>query len=326
MRILVADDSPVYRTMLKNLLEEWGYDVVLVADGTQAHRVLDSDHTPPLAILDCVMPGLTGLDLCKIIRTRKQSYVYTILLSANGEQADVMKGFELGADDYLRKPFEELELKARLKVGERIICTQEELFKAREALLFEATHDCLMRLWNRKAILDLLAQELSRAIRLGTPLSIFLADLDFFKNINDCYGHLVGDDVLRTVASGIARTVREYDYVGRYGGEEFLVVLPNCNEDAAHDVAERVRRHIAEEPILNTPAKVQITVSIGLCCWQFGQELVDLLHATDLALYRAKRNGRNCVERTNTTGAVEKVLSKPEYHAGSTDGTGEQVQ
>jgi diguanylate cyclase (GGDEF)-like protein len=252
--------------------------------------------------------------------------VYAILLSANGEQADVMKGFELGADDYLRKPFEELELKARLKVGERIISTQEELFVARKALQFEATHDSLMRLWNRKAILDLLTKELSRAKRLQSPLSILFIDLDLFKQINDTHGHLTGDEVLRNVAAKIGQMAREYDSVGRYGGEEFLVVLPGCTGEAAQEVAERVRQHIAEEPILNTPFEVLTTVSIGVSQWRSGQELPDLLRQTDLALYRAKHNGRNRVERANTTGAVEKVLSKPEYHAGSTDGTGEQVQ
>jgi DNA-binding response OmpR family regulator len=136
MNILIADDSNVYRAMLKNVLEGWGYEVVLAANGDEARDILDSEDAPRLAILDCVMPGLTGLDLCKIIRKRKQSYVYTILLSASGEKADVIKGFELGADDYLCKPFEEFELNARLKVGERIIKAHEELVEAREAESF----------------------------------------------------------------------------------------------------------------------------------------------------------------------------------------------
>lgn len=302
MKLLVADDSNLYRKMLQKLLEAWGYEVVLAADGKEAQAILDSDDAPRLAILDCVMPEVTGLELCERIRTRKQhGYIYTILLSANGEQSDVLKGFELGADDYLGKPFQELELRARLKVGERIIQTHEELVEAREALKFEATHDSLVRLWNRRAILDLLSKEFSRAKRLHTPLSIFLADLDFFKNVNDTHGHLVGDDVLLGAAAKMSAAVREYDHVGRYGGEEFLVVLPDCGAEAACQVAERVRQHIGEEPIVNTPTQVNITVSIGVAEWQAGEDITELLHQADVALYRAKQNGRNRVELSDCT-------------------------
>ena len=127
MKVLVADDSEMYRKMLKSLLEQWGYEVVLAANGHEAQRILDSDDAPQLAILDCFMPGLGGLELCERIRARKRGYVYTILLSAADQENDVLKGFELGADDYLCKPFKELELRARLKVGERIIRSHEEL-------------------------------------------------------------------------------------------------------------------------------------------------------------------------------------------------------
>lgn len=296
MKLLVADDSGRYRARLKSLLEAWGYEVVLAANGYEAQCILDSDEAPRLAILDCLMPGLSGLELCQQIRARKQGYVYTILLSATGQQSDVLKGFELGADDYLGKPFEELELRARLKVGERIIRSHDELIDAREALKFEASHDSLLRLWNRRAIIDLLSTELSRAKRSQTSLSVLLADLDFFKHVNDNYGHLVGDDVLRRAAEKISAAVREYDHVGRYGGEEFLVVLPNCTAEAGREVAERVRQHIGDEPIVNVPFQVEITVSIGVSQWHSGQEISDLLHQADVALYRAKQNGRNRVE------------------------------
>jgi two-component system, cell cycle response regulator len=299
MKILVADDSSVYRALLRSTLTDWGYQVVLAAEGASARDILDSEEAPRMAILDCVMPGLTGLDLCRLIRKRTQDYVYTILLSANGEEADVIRGFELGADDYLCKPFQEFELKARLKVGERIIRAHEELVEAREALKFEATHDPLTRLLNRKAVLELLTKEISRARRLQTPLSIFLADLDFFKHINDTYGHLVGDDVLRNTAARIRGAIREYDHVGRYGGEEFIAVLPGCNADLAEQVAERVRRSISEEAVANTPCPVNITVSIGVLQWQSGMDVSDLLQETDVALYRAKNGGRNRVEVGN---------------------------
>jgi two-component system, cell cycle response regulator len=301
MKLLVAHDSGLYRTTLKTLLEAWGYEVVLAAAGHEAECILDSDDPPRLAILDCSMPRLSGLELCERIRARKQGYVYTILLSEHDQRSDVLKGFELGADDYLCKPFEELELRARLKVGERIIRRHEELVWAREALKFEASHDALLRLWNRRAILDLLSTELSRAKRLQTSLCIFFADLDFFKAVNDSHGHLVGDVVLRSAAERMSGAVREYDHVGRYGGEEFLAVLPNCTAEAGRVVAERVRQHIGDKPIATAPMQMEITVSIGVSQWHPGQEIRDLIHRADLALYRAKRNGRNRVEVDNST-------------------------
>jgi len=296
MKVLVADDSGLYRTMLKGLLESWGYEVLLAANGYEAQSILDTDDAPRLAVLDCFMPGLGGLDLCELIRARKQGYVYTILLSVADQPSDVLKGFELGADDYLCKPFEELELRARLQAGQRIIHSQDELVAAREALKFVSSHDPLLRLWNRRAILDLLGTELSRAKRLQTPLCVFFIDLDSFKRVNDNYGHLVGDEVLRSAAEKMSRAVREYDHVGRFGGEEFLVVLPNCTVEAAREVAERVRQHIGEEPMVND---IAITVSIGVSQWLSGQGISELLHQADVALSRAKRNGRNRVEVEN---------------------------
>jgi two-component system, cell cycle response regulator len=296
MKLLVADDSGLYRTMLKGLMEGWGYEVVLAANGYEAQAILDSSDAPSLAIVNCFMPGLGGLELCEVIRARKQGYVYTILLSAADQESDVLKGFELGADDYLCKPFKEPELKARLKVGERIIRNQEALVKENQALSVEASRDSLLRLWNRRAIFALLNTELSRAKRLKTPLSVFFIDLDFFKLINDTYGHLVGDEVLISVTKKVSRAVREYDHVGRVGGEEFLVVLPNCAVEAALEVAGRVRQHVGDEPIVIATTQLRITVSIGLSQWYSGQELPDLLRQADLALYRAKQNGRNRVE------------------------------
>jgi len=296
MKVLVADDSGLYRTTLRRLLAAWGYEAVIAANGYEALSILEGDDAPRLAILDCFMPGLGGLELCELIRARKQGYVYTILLSVADQQSDVLKGFELGADDYLCKPFEELELRARLQAGERIVRVQEELIETRESLKFVASHDPLLRLWNRRAIIDLLNTELSRAKRLRTSLCVFFADLDSFKRVNDSYGHLVGDDVLRSAAEKMSRTVREYDHVGRYGGEEFLVVLPNCAAETAREVAERVRQHIGDEAIVIAPIQVKITASIGVAQWRAGQDFRELIHRADVAMYRAKQNGRDRVE------------------------------
>ncbi len=293
MKILVADDSLFYRNMLQGLLESWGYEVVLAADGHEAQGILDGHDAPRLAILDCLMPGRGGLEICQRIRARRQGYMYTILLSADDQQSDIIRGFEIGADDYLCKPFNQNELRTRLKVGELILRSQEEVAEAHEALRFEASHDSLLRMWNRRAIIELVGKELSRAKRSQSPLSILLADVDFFKRVNDSYGHFVGDDVLRDVAKGISCAVRECDHVGRYEGEQFLVILPNCTAEAAREVAERVRRHTNEEPMVN---EIEITVSIGVSQWLSGQGISELLQQADAALGRAKQNGRNRVE------------------------------
>lgn len=303
MKILVADDSRFYRNMLQGFLEPWGYEVVLAADGHEALRILESDDAPRLAILDCLMPGLSGLEVCERIRARKQGYVYTILLSVNDQQSDVIRGFEFGADDYLCKPFKQLELRTRLKVGELIVRSHEEVAEAHEALKFEASHDFLLRIWNRRSIIELLGKELSRAKRAQTPISVLLADMDFFKRVNDSHGHLFGDEVLRIAAETMAIAVRRDDYVGRYEGEEFLVVLPNCTAEAAREVGERVRQAIAKETF---PNEVGITVSIGVSQWRSGQEIRDLLHLADVALYRAKQEGRNRVE-VETASEVESI-------------------
>jgi diguanylate cyclase (GGDEF)-like protein len=295
--------------MLKAMMEAQGYEVVLASNGYEAQHIIEGDDPPRLAILDWFMPGIGGIELCEIIRARKQDYIYTILLSVADQTSDVLKGFELGADDYLCKPFKESELRARVAVGERIIRSRDALLESREALEFEASHDPLLRLWNRSSIIDLLGTELGRAKRLKTTLSIFFVDLDHFKEVNDTYGHLAGDDVLRSATGKMSSAVREYDHVGRFGGDEFLVVLPNCTAEAAWEVAERVREHIGADPIVVPPMLVKITASIGLSEWCPGQEISDLLYRADVALYRAKQNGRNCVEIENISDASSGATS-----------------
>jgi diguanylate cyclase (GGDEF)-like protein len=299
MKILVADDSLFYRNMLQGLLESWGYEVLLASDGHEAQGILDGEDAPRLAILDCLMPGRSGLSLCSQIRARQRGYVYTILLSADDQQSDVIRGFEAGADDYLCKPLNQNELRTRLKVGELVIRSHEEVAEAHDALKFEASHDSLLRIWNRRAIIELVGKELSRAKRSHAPLSVLLADLDLFKRVNDSYGHFIGDDVLRDAAREISSALRYCDHVGRYEGEQFLVILPSCTAEAAREVAERVRQQISEEPLVN---EIKITISIGVSQWVSGQGISELLYQADVALSRAKQNGRNRVEVDNVTG------------------------
>ena len=204
---------------------------------------------------------------------------------------------ESGADDYLTKPFAPEGLKARLRTGLRILDLEDRLVEAREKMRFQATHDGLTTLWNRGVIVDLLGRELARSRRERVSTAILMCDLDHFKSVNDTYGHLAGDDVLKETAKRLLSSVRSYDFVGRYGGEEFLVVLNNCNPAYAFARAEEICKSIAHLPVQTPSGAVPITMSLGLLLsqeWGF-LPLEELLQQADAALYAAKAAGRNCV-------------------------------
>src|SRR6476660_5854864 len=248
MRILVAEDNPVFQSMLKNMLSKWGYEVVLAANGQDAWELLQRSPAPNLAILDWMMPGLDGVEVCRRIRAvAQQRYVYVLLLTAKTEQKDLVEGMDAGADDYITKPFNTHELRVRLRSGRRILELQEQLLQAQDALREQATHDGLTGLWNRISILYILQKEAARAAREATPLAVLMADLDYFKQINDTHGHLAGDNVLRESARRLRANIRSYDAIGRYGGEEFLVVLPGCDQPGGLVQAERLRECIDNE-------------------------------------------------------------------------------
>jgi diguanylate cyclase (GGDEF)-like protein len=306
VRVLVADDSAFYRKSLERLLKLWDYEVVLAADGAEAWEILSKEGAPSLAVLDCIMPGMSGPEVCNAIRARdKGPYIYVVLLSAKGEHEDVLEGFERGADDYLRKPFHEMELRARLRVGERIIRAQRELLEMRERLQFQATHDSMTTLWNNAAIAEILHKEIKREKRQGGTLSVCLIDLDHFKAVNDTYGHLVGDDALKAAASRMFHAVREYDSLGRYGGEEFLAILPGCAATDAIATVERMRLALCSEPLLTEPSPIKVTGSFGICVWNPGLGVADLLSRADHALYAAKMAGRNRVQLYDGSRAVD---------------------
>lgn len=294
--ILVADDDPMYRRLLQKRLQDWGYRVVAVEDGQKAWEALHAEAVPSVIILDWLMPGLNGLELCRRIRERQQtSYQYILLVSGKDHKQDVVDGLDAGADDYLTKPFDIGELRARIRSGTRIISLQRQLILAQEELRFQATHDALSGLWSRGAVLDLLSCELRRGRRADAFTGILMIDLDHFKNINDSYGHPIGDEVLKETSNRIAQSVRSYDYVGRYGGEEFIAILSNCTEVDLRNVAERTRQSVANVPVCTNSGRVSVTASIGGVVGQSGIPEQQLLASADSALYEAKRSGRNRV-------------------------------
>jgi len=269
--------------------------VVSVRDGEAALNALSADPLLRLAIIDWVMPKCDGIEVCRRVRSgQAEPYTYLVLLTAKDDKADIIQGLDAGADDYLVKPCNPLELKVRLRAGRRVIELQEQLVAAREALRFEARHDSLTGLMNRGATLDQLERELVRASRRAAPVTVLMADLDHFKAVNDTFGHATGDLVLREAARRLKLGVRAYDSVGRIGGEEFIAVLPECEAKVGLQVAERLCRLVAESPVGTPTGKVPVTVSIGVASSdQFpGARAEDLMRAADSALYQAKHSGR----------------------------------
>jgi two-component system cell cycle response regulator len=298
MKVLIADDSATSRELLRRALSGWGYEVVMAEDGQQAWDILAQPDPPPMAVLDWVMPHMTGPDVCRKVREkRREPYTYLLLLTSKNTKDETVEGLDAGADDYIVKPFEQNELKGRLRVGKRIIDLQMELLQAREELRERANKDLLTMLPNRSAIAGVLDTEISRCHRDHRTVGVILLDIDHFKRINDTHGHFTGDAVLRETAMRLRGNMRPYDQVGRYGGEEFLVVLPNCDLVQASNQAERMRARLHVTPMLVDGVEVAVSASFGVTVSDGSERSPDLfVRVADEALYRAKAGGRNCVQ------------------------------
>jgi diguanylate cyclase (GGDEF)-like protein len=321
--ILIAEDEAVSRQLLEATLKRWGYRVHVTRDGETAWHALQQENAPSLAILDWMMPGMDGLEVCRRVRLRAASgavidasaegggvplvlahrpYTYVLILTSRDRSEDLVTGLESGADDYLVKPINPHELRARLKTGQRILQLERRLLAAQSALHEKATRDPLTGLWNRASILEILQRELARTRREGSALSVLMADLDHFKRINDTLGHLAGDEVLRQAARRMRQSLRQSDWVGRYGGEEFLIIQPGCDgQEGAHG-AERLCQLLSCEPVLLPGGIVSMTLSVGVVS---ASSLADatverLLREADDALYQAKSEGRNRVVLAQT--------------------------
>jgi two-component system cell cycle response regulator len=308
MKVLVADDEIVSRRLIESSVRRWGYDVIVAADGDEAARILQEPDAPKLAVLDWLMPGLDGIQLCRQLREQKaESYTYILLLTAKHMQGDVIQGLEAGADDYITKPFDPQELRVRLRTGKRILFLLDQLTTTREALRQLAAHDPLTSLWNHNAIIELLAGEITRAERQGSCVGVILADLDRFKSINDTHGHLIGDHVLRQAAQVLGSVIRPYDAVGRFGGEEFLIVLPGCDPMNAVSHAERLRVALGRaEVLMPTGAPLHFTASFGVTVVgpDSYSDADTAIHLADSAMYAAKHAGRDRVEFSSSAGVL----------------------
>lgn len=298
MKILIADDDVVSALMLRRTLERWGYEVTTVHDGIRALSALQCVDAPKLMVLDWMMPGLDGPEVIRQLRNQdSEHYNYAILLTSRDQQGDIVAGLEAGADDYLRKPFDSDELRARLRAGQRILDLQERLLAAKEELRIQASQDALTKLANRRSVLEQLEKDSARCRRSGLPMGVLMLDLDHFKSINDTYGHASGDAVLRASAERMKRSVRAYDTVGRFGGEEFLVLLPGAGNADVVRIAERIRLAMNSLPLNVDGNIIAFSCSIGAAIRAPDEATSDteLMHDADMALYRSKEKGRDQV-------------------------------
>jgi diguanylate cyclase (GGDEF)-like protein len=291
MKILIAEDDLISCKALENNLKEWGYVVVSARNGNQAWKLVKANDIR-LAILDWNMPGIDGIELSHRIRNEYQKedskYIYIILLTGRGGQDNIIQGLSTGADDYMTKPYSFVELKYRVQNGERIIKNEDKRIRL-------ASLDNLTKLWNRNKIFDFLDTELKRGERENTPTGVVMIDIDHFKRVNDRYGHLIGDEVLIEVADRLKNAIRPYDRIGRYGGDEILVVLPNCGNKEAKNIAKRLYDSVANEKIPTEVGSLKINISIGGVSNERYPQVskMEMIQASDTALLSAKKKGRD---------------------------------
>jgi two-component system, cell cycle response regulator len=294
MAVLIAEDDLTSRVLLEKAVIQWGFEAVSVKNGNEALKKLEEPDSPKLALLDWMMPGMDGVEVCRKVKaTEAKVPPYLILVTARDQKSDIVTGLNAGADDYVTKPFNNSELQARLEVGKRMVELQSKLYETMQRLEELALTDPLTGMPNRRAILDILEKEMSRSQRTNRALLIALIDVDHFKEVNDHWGHLAGDLVLKECVQRLRNHLRRYDSVGRLGGDEFLVVIPETEVDSTPEILQRLCRIVAETPVCICEGEIAVTISQGVAKWTDNISLDDLLKRADEALYLAKKQGRN---------------------------------
>jgi len=302
MRALIADDDRVTTAILVAALRSWDIDTTVAHDGAAAWETLQAGPPPELVIIDWMMPGLDGIELCRRIRrTSSLAPTYVMLLTGRSSRVDLVAGLDAGADDYMVKPIDPEELRARVQVGVRVATLQRrlaeqvaELASARDHLARLASTDALTELYSRRGWFELAATEFSRSRRYGRPVSLLLLDLDYFKRVNDTFGHDAGDRLLQTFAALLRVECRQSDVVGRIGGEEFAILLPETSLHAAQRLAERICVASRALKVATATGEVRCTASVGISAIAADDFTIDdVMRRADAALYEAKRGGRD---------------------------------
>jgi len=299
LQILVADDDPVSRSRVIHQIGRLGHQAMECEDGLNTWSSVHSSSPPDMIIMDWNMPGMTGVEVCRRIRQKKSlQYTYIIMLTARCGHENIVEGMESGADDFISKPFMLEEFKVRLRAGERIIRLNRQMRRAHSCLELLASRDPLTGLWNRAYVLNFLEKELARSVRNGTNLFVALMDVDHFKRINDTLGHPAGDVVLKEMADRLQAALREQDYVGRFGGEEFLLILTETGSSLLEQVACRYVELISSKPYKVERKELFLSASFGWFRLEPGKDfsVKDIIRKADGALYKAKSNGRNRYE------------------------------
>ena len=306
--ILIADDNPMNLKILTTRLAVEGYPTLTAADGEEALAVATAEQ-PDLILLDVMMPKIDGLEVCRRLK-KDPTFPFTpiIMVTAMADAKDAVAGLDAGADEYLPKPVDQQALVARVRSMLRIKRLQDQLEEKNRELEQLSISDGLTGLFNHRHMHDLLQEEYERSGRTGEPLSVVMFDLDRFKQVNDTHGHQAGDAVLKELAAILRETAREIDKLGRYGGEEFMAILPGSDAEAGRTFAERVRQHVENQQFdIHADRALRMTISAGVATYP--ENAADgprrLVHYADQALYSAKNSGRNRVVRYDPSMAAD---------------------
>ena len=303
LEVLVVEDSLTQALQLQFLLEAEGYQVTVAKDGVEGLEALDQGNFS-IVITDWVMPKMDGIEFCRALRQQmSDGYIYVFLVTAKSSKEEIVKGLEGGADDYLVKPIEPAELMARLMTAKRILTLEQTLKERNREISRLLNTDHLTKVFNRSYLDTQLTNECQKSLRYRRWLSVVLCDLDFFKRVNDNYGHQIGDEVLQKFAATIQENLRfGIDWIARYGGEEFVVVLPETDLEGARQVCERLRQAVAAFAVSDgSGGKFSITASFGVAVLPdsgLAEEKItafDMVGLADRCLYEAKAAGRNRV-------------------------------